>query len=121
MNVKKRVLIVDNSENIRKLVRVIMDKIGDYEYLEAADGREALAKAIEAKPDLIVQELILKGLDGLELCRKVRGRESTPVIILTSETTYNAVEQAKDAGADIFIGKPFDPEDLRTSVKELIG
>jgi PleD family two-component response regulator len=121
MTNKKRILIVDDSANIRKLIKVIVKRIGDYEYVEATDGREALKKVTECRPDLIVQELILNGIDGFELCRKVREELETPVIILTSETTYQAVEQAKEAGADIFIGKPFDPKDLRDSVKELIG
>jgi DNA-binding response OmpR family regulator len=121
MTSKKKILIVDDSANIRKLIKVIVKRVGDYEYVEATDGREALKKAAECKPDLIVQELILKGMGGIELCRKVREKKDVPVIILTSETTYEAVKQAKDAGADIFIGKPFEPKDLRDSVKELIG
>lgn len=121
---KKKILIVDDSENIRKLVKAILKRMGDYEYLEATDGSEAYEKAVKHKPDLIVQELILKRVDGLELCRKVKAEKElgdVPIIILTSETTRDALEQAKEAGADIFIGKPFEPKDLRESVKELLG
>jgi DNA-binding response OmpR family regulator len=121
MSNKKRILIVDGSENIRKLVKVIAKRVGDYEYIEAADGKEALKKAEECKPDLIVVELVLKETGGIEVCRKVREKGNTPIIILTSETTYEAVDQAKGAGADIFIGKPFEPKDLRESMKELLG
>lgn len=124
MKDKKRILIVDDSENIRKLVKVILKRVGDHEYIEAADGKEALKKAEECKPDLIVMELILKGVGGIELCRKLKAHDETkhaPIIMLTSETTRDAVEQAKQAGADIFMGKPFEPKDLRKSVKELIG
>jgi len=124
MKDKKRILIVDDSENIRKLVKIIVKRVGDYEYIEAGTGSEGLKKALKYKPDLIILDLVIPGMDGIELCRRVKAEEKTkdiPIIVLTSETTYDAVEQAKDAGADIFIGKPFEPKDLRESVKELIG
>jgi len=121
MKTRKSILIVDDSANIRKLVRVIIKRVGDYEYYEAADGREGLEKALKHKVDLIVLDLIIPEMDGIELIRKIREYKDVPIIILTSETTYEAVKQAKEAGADIFIGKPFEPKDLRESVKELIG
>ena len=120
----KKILIVDDSENIRKLVKAIIKKVGEYEYIEAADGKMALEVANKNKPDLIILDLVIPGLDGIEVCRKLKEKKETahiPIIILTSETTVEAVEQAKKAGADIFIGKPFEPKDLRVSVKELIG
>ena len=120
----KKILIVDDSENIRKLVKAILKKVGEYEYIEAADGEEGLKKAAAHKPDLIILDLVIPKIDGIEVCRKLKSNPKTreiPIIILTSETTVEAVEQAKKAGADIFIGKPFEPKDLRVSVKELIG
>jgi len=124
MKTRKSILIVDDSANIRKLVRVIIKRAGDYEYLEAVDGREGLEKALKYKPDLIILDLIIPKIYGIELIRKIKAHKETkdiPIIILTSETTYEAVEQAKEAGADIFMGKPFEPKDLRESVRELLG
>jgi len=124
MKTNKRILIVDDSENIRKLVKVILKIVGDYEYYEAEDGREGLEKTLKYKPDLIILDLIIPKIYGIELIRKIKAHEETkdiPIIILTSETTYEAVERAKEAGADVFMGKPFEPKDLRESVKELLG
>jgi DNA-binding response OmpR family regulator len=122
MTSKRKILVIDDSLNIRKLIKVIIQKIGDYECIEAANGHEGLDKALKHKPDLIIQEWILKGdLKAVELCRRVKAERDVPVIVLTSETTGEAVEQARQVGADIFMGKPFEPRHLRESVKELLG
>lgn len=117
----KKILIVDDSANIRKLVRVIVKKVGEFNYVEADNGQDGWEKAHKENPDLVILDLIMPGMNGIELCKRIKEYRQVPVIILTSETTYEAVKQAKDAGADIFIGKPFEPADLRLSVKELLA
>jgi CheY-like chemotaxis protein len=117
----KKILIVDDSANIRKLVKVIVKKVGNFEFLEADNGKDGLDLALKHKPDLAILDMIMPGIDGIELCKRIKAAQEIPVIFLTSETTYEAVRQAKEAGAEIFIGKPFEPDDLRTSVKELLA
>jgi CheY-like chemotaxis protein len=118
----KKVLIVDDSKNIRKLITVVLRKEG-YEFVEAKNGIEALEKVKIARPDLVILDIIIPGIDGLKVCEEIRKdpkSKDTAIIILTSESTYEAREKAHEAGADIFMMKPFEPQDLRTAAKEAL-
>jgi len=118
-----KVLIVDDSKNIRKLVSVVLGKIG-YSYVEAGNGLDALEKVGIERPDLVVLDIIIPGVNGLKVCEDIRknpATKDTGIIILTSESTYEAREQAHKAGADVYMTKPFEPNDLRMAAKEVLG
>jgi len=120
---EKKVLIVDDSKNIRKLVSVVLGKIG-YTYVEAGNGLDALEKVDIERPDLVVLDIVIPGVNGLKVCEDIRknpATKDTGIIILTSESTYEAREQAHQAGADIYMTKPFEPNDLRVAAKEVLG
>jgi CheY-like chemotaxis protein len=119
----KKILIVDDSKNIRKLVTVVLKNEG-YEFSEAANGLDALSKVKLIRPDLVILDVVIPGMDGINVCKEIKKDpviSSTAVIILTSETTCEAMEAAKEAGAEVFMTKPFEPKDLKTAVKELLG
>lgn len=119
---KPKILLIDDSKNIRKLIRVVL-KEKDYDFAEAGNGLDALDKVKIENPDLIVLDIVLPGMNGLEICRAIKSDPRTKqvhVIILTSESTFEARELSHQAGADIFMQKPFEPGDLRNAVKELL-
>jgi len=122
LNRQPKVLIVDDSANIRKLVTVVLRKEG-YEFIEAKNGIEALEKVKLESPDLVILDIIIPGVDGLQVCNIVKSdpkTKDTAIIILTSEATYEAREKANKAGADVFMMKPFEPKDLRNAAKEVL-
>jgi DNA-binding response OmpR family regulator len=121
-NKEIKVLIVDDSKNIRKLISVVLGKYG-YTFIEAANGIDALEKVDIERPDLVVLDIIIPGVNGLKVCEDIRknpATKDTGIIILTSEATYEAREQAHKAGADVFMIKPFEPNDLRAAAKEVL-
>ena len=120
---KPKILIIDDSKNIRKLIKVVLrDK--DYDFAEASNGLEALDKVKIENPDLVVLDMVIPGMNGIEVCKAIKGDPRTKhvrIIILTSETTLEARELSHQAGADVFMLKPFEPKDLRSAVKELLS
>lgn len=115
----KTVLVCEDDSNLRTLVRLAL---GDgYRILEAADGNEALTLLRASNPDLIVLDLMLPGRSGLELLGEIRsenGHADTPVVVISAWA--HSDEAAVAAGADRFVAKPFDPDDLHTTVAELL-
>jgi CheY-like chemotaxis protein len=124
MNENKKILVVDDEPDIRELVKaVLVDDIGGVEFYEASNGAEALDKAREVKPDLIIMDIMMPKLDGLEACRRLRedpNLENIPVIILTVKSTYEAKDKGFSSGADLYVTKPFDPEELKSLVEGVL-
>jgi len=118
----RKILVVDDSKNIRKLITVILKNEG-FEFIEAANGLDALSKARLEHPDLAILDIIIPGANGIKVCREIKKDPiigAMPVIILTSEATYEAMESARAAGADMYLTKPFEPSDLKKAVKTLL-
>jgi DNA-binding response OmpR family regulator len=117
------ILICDNEEPLRALVRASLDGDG-YELLEARDGDEALALAHEARPDLIVLDMMMPGRTGIDVLRELRADPSfadTSVIMLTARAQVADRAAAAAAGADRFLAKPFSPLELGALVDELLS
>ena len=116
----KTILVCEDDSNLRTLVRLAL---GDgYRVVEAADGNEALDLLRAASPDLIVLDLMLPGRSGLELLTQIRsenGHARTPVVVISAWA--HSDEAAVAAGADRFVAKPFDPDELQSTVAELLG
>ena len=119
---KKKILIVDDEKQLVSLVRLHMEMSG-YEVLTAKDGEEALDALGKGKPDLVILDLMIPKVDGLEVCRRLRaepGTSGTYVIMLTalSETTDKL--KGFECGADDYVTKPFSPKELVARVNRLL-
>jgi CheY-like chemotaxis protein len=113
------ILVCDDDPSLRELVRAVLGP--GYRYVEAADGMEGLAAARDLDPDLIVLDVMLPGLSGIEVLEAIRASEelrSLPVVVITAWS--HAEIEARVAGADRFVSKPFDPDDLSAAVEELL-
>lgn len=116
----KTVLICEDDRNLRTLVRLALGN--GFRFVEAADAPSVLDLLRRSKPDLIVLDLMLPGKSGLELLADIRHAEdgaSTPVVVISAWSHSDAA--ALEAGADRFVAKPFDPNDLQATVVELLG
>ena len=116
------VLIVDDDPFIRKLVATTLEDVAGFELMEAADGRGALAVAEETAPELVFLDIDMPVLDGLEACRLMRSEPGTAdatIVILTAAAGGAAEREAEDAGADLFLTKPFSPLELLQLVDQL--
>jgi DNA-binding response OmpR family regulator len=115
----KRVLVVDDDIKTVELVKLYLSRDG-YRVLTAYDGVEALRLARESHPHLIVLDLMLPGIDGLEVCRTLRGESNVPIIMLTAKTTEQDRLTGLDLGADDYVTKPFSPKELAARVRAVL-
>ena len=115
------VLVVDDNAEVRQYVAQLLG--GDYDVRQAADGKEGLAMALKTVPDLIVCDVMMPVMDGLEMCRRVKEATATshvPVILLTSNAQENQRAEGYDCGADAYITKPFSSKVLLSRVRNLL-
>lgn len=112
----KRILVVDDEPSIVELIRVNLEDAG-YEVEVAADGDEALARFAERPWDLIVLDLMLPGVDGIEVCRRIRKESQVPIIMLTAKADEIDRVLGLEMGADDYITKPFSPRELVARVR----
>ena len=116
------VLIVDDDPSIRKLVATTLEDVAGFELVEAADGDEALELAREEAPAIVLLDIDMPGIDGFEACRRLRAEPQTAdatVVMLTAAADEEAERAAEEAGADLFITKPFSPLELLRLVDDL--
>lgn len=115
-----RILIVDDDRKIVDLVKAYLEKDG-YRVLVAYDGLQALDLARQKRPDLIILDLMLPGMDGLDVCRVLRGEgNKVPIIMLTAKTTEADKLIGLDLGADDYVTKPFSPRELLARVRAVL-
>ena len=119
MSINKRVLVVDDDTKTVELVKLYLKRDG-YKVIAAADGMEALKLARQTHPDLIVLDLMLPGMDGLQVCRTLREESDVPIIMLTARTTEDDRLQGLDLGADDYVTKPFSPRELAARVRAVL-
>jgi len=115
----KRVLVVDDDTKTVELVKLYLNRDG-YRVLTAYDGVEALCLAREGHPDLIVLDLMLPGIDGLEVCQTLRAESDVPIIMLTAKTTDQDKLKGLELGADDYVTKPFSPRELAARVRAVL-
>jgi DNA-binding response OmpR family regulator len=115
----KRVLVVDDDAKTVELVRLYLNRDG-HKVFTAYNGADALLLAREANPDLIVLDLMLPGIDGLQVCRQLRAESDVPVIMLTARTTEQDRLTGLDLGADDYVIKPFSPKELAARVRAVL-
>ncbi len=115
----KRVLVVDDDVKTVELVKLYLNRDG-YRVLTAYNGNDALQLAREGHPDLIVLDLMLPGMDGLDVCRILRNESDVPIIMLTALTTDDDRLTGLDLGADDYVTKPFSPRELAARVRAVL-
>ncbi len=115
----KRVLVVDDDAKTVELVKLYLNRDG-YKVLTAYDGVEALRLAREGHPDLIVLDIMLPGMDGLEVCRTLRSESDVPIIMLTARTTEQERLTGLGLGADDYVTKPFSPREVAARVRAIL-
>jgi DNA-binding response OmpR family regulator len=115
----KRVLVVDDDVKTVELVKLYLNRDG-YRVLTSYDGVDALHLARESRPDLIVLDLMLPGMDGLEVCRTLRSESDVPIIMLTARTTDEDKLTGLGLGADDYVSKPFSPRELAARVRAVL-
>ncbi len=109
-------LVVDDDPKIRDLLRLYVEREG-HRAAFAADGPEALAVARQVRPDLVLLDLMLPGLDGFEVCRRLREESDVPILLLTARSGDSDKVVGLDLGADDYIVKPFSPRELMARVR----
>jgi len=110
-----KVLVCDDEKHIVRLIQVNLERLG-YEVATAFDGREALVKLKEYKPDLVLLDVMMPYVDGYEVLRSIRKNpetENLPVILLTVRAQDEDVFEGYKQGADMYLTKPFDPADIQ--------
>jgi CheY-like chemotaxis protein len=113
------ILVCDDDPSLRELVRAVLGE--RYRFVEAADGIEALQLAGELRPDLIVLDVMLPGLSGIEVLEAIRTDPELAELKVVVITAWSHAElEAQLAGADRFVAKPFDPDELSGAVEELL-
>jgi CheY-like chemotaxis protein len=118
----KTILVVDDEPTIRMLVAASLDG-GAYRVLEAGDGYEALDLVGMEQPDLVLLDIAIPGLDGFEVCRRLKTELSphVPVLLLTGFAQQTHRERAREVGADGFVAKPFSPAALVTLIDRTLA
>ncbi|MDQ1034142.1 two-component system response regulator ResD [Streptomyces sp. V3I8] len=114
-----RVLVVDDDPTVAEVVSGYLDRAG-YRVDRAGDGPEALALAAAHRPDLVVLDLMLPGMDGLEVCRRLRDRGPVPVVMLTARGDEDDRITGLEVGADDYVTKPFSPRELVLRVESVL-
>jgi DNA-binding response OmpR family regulator len=110
-----RVLVVDDDDTVSDVVRRYLEREG-YAVDTAGDGNIALQLALERPPDLVVLDLMLPGMDGIEVCRRLRQQQAVPVIMLTAKGDIDDRVTGLEVGADDYVTKPFSPRELTARV-----
>jgi two-component system response regulator MprA len=115
-----RLLVVDDEASVRDALALVLDLSG-FEVATAADGREAIRTLAVDSPDVVILDVLMPGLDGLEVCRRMRAvGDRTPVLMLTARTEVSERVAGLEAGADDYLAKPFAREELIARLRALL-
>lgn len=120
---KALVMIADDEEDIKIILSMYLENMG-YDIVTAYDGLDALACAKERKPDIILMDIMMPVLDGIEVTRQIKASEELkdiPVVMLTAAAHSGMVEKAMAAGAEDYIAKPFEPEKVHEVIQNILN
>jgi len=113
---KSRVLIVDDEPQITRVLKTVLTSQG-YEVRTAAEGESALASFNEWRPELVITDLYMPHMDGVELCRRIRAQSNVPIIVLSVKGEEGTKVEALDSGADDYVTKPFGTDELLARIR----
>lgn len=119
MQDRYRALVVDDEERIRRLIKMYLEN-DEFIVEEAVDGDEALERAKEQDYDVIILDIMMPGMDGIEVCEEIRKVKATPILLLTAKGEESNRVQGFEVGADDYIVKPFSPRELVLRVKAIL-
>lgn len=111
-----RILVVDDDPALAEMIGIVLRAEG-FETVFCADGSEAVGVFRETKPDLVLLDLMLPGIDGIEVCRQIRLDSGVPVIMLTAKADTTDVVKGLEAGGDDYVVKPFNPKELVARIR----
>lgn len=123
MTTLRKVMLVDDEDDIRTIGNLSLSRVGGWQTVLAASGAEALEKAAAEKPDLILLDVMMPGMDGPTTFGKLRAQEATartPIIFMTAKIQKQEVTRYLELGALGVIGKPFDPMTLPQEIRKLV-
>jgi DNA-binding response OmpR family regulator len=118
----KKILLVEDEKNIILGVKTCLE-VAQYEVLVVEDGEKAFDLVEKEKPDLILLDLMLPGINGFQVCRQLKKNEETrhiPIVVLTAKTGEEDKVRAQEAGADSYMTKPFRPEELWQIIEQFL-
>src|SRR5438105_14568172 len=114
-----KILIIEDEANITHLMRLYLEQAG-YSVLLASDGAAALELHAREHPDLVILDLMLPALDGMEVCRRIRAWANTPILVLTARQGEEDRIDGLEMGADDYLVKPFSPREVLRRVKAIL-
>lgn len=120
---QKKILVADDEEDIKMVLQMYLENNG-YEVVTAFDGLDAVSKIRDERPDLVLMDIMMPVIDGVEVTRQIKADETTkdiPVIMLTAAAQSSMVEKAMEAGACEYIAKPFEPEHVQQAIEKILG
>jgi CheY-like chemotaxis protein len=123
MAVPKKILLVDDSPTVLLMERLLLQD-GPYELVIATSGAEALSRALTERPELILMDVVMPGMDGFEVCRLLRAQEATrttPIILVTTRGGPEHLEKGYESGCSDYVTKPFDGNELRAKIQSFLG
>ena len=121
---RPKILVADDSAVLRMMMKMILQKGGKYDVVEAVDGREAVSKASEEKPDLILLDVIMPNMTGFEACEELRrrdGTKETPIIMVTGRGEDESIKAGFDSGCNDYVTKPVKSYELVEKIERLLG
>jgi PleD family two-component response regulator len=119
---RKKILLVDDAETVLMMERMILNK--SYDLMVAKNGEEAVAKAAQELPDLILMDVVMPKMNGFQACQQIRQRESTsgiPIIMVTTRSEAENMEKGFEHGCNDYVTKPMNSLELLSKVKNYIG
>ena len=119
----KKILLVDDSETALMLETMVL-RSGDYQILTAQGGAEALEVAVRERPDLVLLDLMMPDVDGIEVCRRLTAEETTretPIVMVTTRAEQESMDRAFEAGCTAYVTKPIDGLELLSKVRSYLG
>ena len=123
-NVAKKILLVEDSDTTRLTYRIMIAKRTGYNVLTVANGKEALKLATSEKPDLVLMDVMMPGMDGLEVCRRLRKQEATakiPILLLTFQVGEESISAGYASGCTAYLKKPITTDELVSTLHEHLG
>ena len=115
----QKVLIADDEKHIREILKMYCEKEG-FDVIEAADGAEAILKVQSEKPDILILDIMMPVMDGLEVCKQVRKMSDLPIIMLTAKDEDDDRILGLEIGADDYITKPFNSREVVARIKAVL-
>jgi len=114
--VKGRVLIVDDDSSLAEMLSIVLRNEG-LDVAHVADGSSAMGMFRSVRPDLVLLDVMLPGMDGMEVCRRIRAESGVPIVMLTARTDTHDIVVGLESGADDYIVKPFKPQELIARIR----